>query len=248
MSGGIDLRLGDCLGVEGLPSLADRTVGVVITDPPFDRRAHRAAVEVGQRVPGRRRVSGELPFAPLAPERIPEVAGHLARVTRRWILVFVGECQIDQWRLALEAAGARFVRLGYAVRTNPRPQLSGDRPAPAADPILIAHSAGERLRWNGRGRSGKWPSPPARFDPGGQVHPTQKPLPLMRQLLDDFTDRDELVLDPFAGSASTAVACWELGRRFVGWEVDPNYHGAAIVRLAGTTPPAGSEALAAAGA
>jgi site-specific DNA-methyltransferase (adenine-specific) len=242
-----DLRLGDCLAPDGLPSLPDRSVAHVVTDPPFDRRAHRAAVEVGARVAGKRRVSGELPFAPLDPGRLPEVAGHLARVARRWILVFSGERQTEAWATALEAAGARFIRLGYAVRTNPRPQLSGDRPAPAADPIVIAYATGERPRWNGGGRSGKWPSPPARFDLGGQAHPTQKPLALMRALLEDFTDAGELVADPFAGAGSTAVACSELGRRFIGWELSPEYHAAAVARLAGTVPAAGPGALAVGG-
>jgi site-specific DNA-methyltransferase (adenine-specific) len=228
----IDLRLGDCLSPDGLPSLPDRSVDLILTDPPFDARTHRAAVEVGQRVEGKRSVAGELPFPPLDPERIGEVAGHFARVARRWILVFCGECQVDQWRFALETAGARFVRLGYAIRTNPRPQMSGDRPAPGADPIVIAHAAGERLQWNGGGRAGVWDSPAARWDTGRKnVHPTQKALSLMRGLISDFSNPGELACDPFAGSGSAAVACKELGRRFIGWEIEPTYHALACARV-----------------
>ena len=64
-----------------------------------------------------------------------------------------------------------------------------------------------------------------------QIHPTQKPLSLMRDLLGDFSDPGELVCDPFAGSGTTAVACKELGRRFVGWEIDPSYHALACARV-----------------
>jgi site-specific DNA-methyltransferase (adenine-specific) len=63
------------------------------------------------------------------------------------------------------------------------------------------------------------------------VHPTQKPLALMRALVADFSDEGERILDPFAGSGSTAVACKELGRRFVGWELSPVYHAAAAGRI-----------------
>jgi len=81
----IDLRLGDCFAINGLPSLADRSVDVIITDPPFDQRTHRAGVEVGPRVEGKRSVAGELPFPPLDAAKLVELAQHFVRVTRSWI-------------------------------------------------------------------------------------------------------------------------------------------------------------------
>lgn len=54
-------------------------------------------------------------------------------------------------------------------------------------------------------------------------HPTQKPLRLMRRLIAAATMPGDLVLDPFAGSCSTGVACVELGRRFVGIEREREY-------------------------
>ncbi len=230
----IDLRLGDAFA--GLAEMADASVGVTITDPPFDKRAHRAAVETGDWRRGRRRVAGALPFPPLSPERLTEMAGHLARVTRRWILVFAAERQVEPWAEALEAAGARYVRLGAMVRTNPRPQMSKDRPAPAIDPIVIAYAGSGRMRWNGGGKAARWNTPGARYDAGGQVHPCQKPLAVIRQLLEQFTDPGEMVLDPFAGAGTTAVACAELGRRFLGWEIDATYHAAALHRLDAHAP------------
>jgi site-specific DNA-methyltransferase (adenine-specific) len=236
VSGGIDLRLGDCLGVEGLPSLADRSVDVVITDPPFDARAHRAAVELGQRVEGKRSVAGALPFAPLDESTLPTLASHLVRVTKRWVVVFSAERQIEAWASALESGGARVIRVGLALRTNPRPQFSADRPAPTADFLVIAHASPGRMQWNGRGRSARWDAPPAWRDTGGTVHPTQKSLALMRSLVSDFSNPGELVCDPFAGSGSTAVACKELGRRFLGWEVSDAYHALAVGRVLQASP------------
>jgi site-specific DNA-methyltransferase (adenine-specific) len=228
----IDLRLGDCFAINGLPSLADRSVDVIITDPPFDARAHRAAVELGPRVAGKRSVAGELPFPPLDAAKLVELAQHFVRVTRSWIVVFSGERQTEAWATALETHGARVRRIGLALRTNPRPQMSGDRPAPAADFLVIAHASPERTPWNGRGKAGVWKSPPARWDTGGKTaHPTQKPLALMRDLLGDFSNPGELVCDPFAGSGTTAVACKELGRRFLGWEISDVYHALACARV-----------------
>jgi len=229
----IDLRLGNCLAPDGLAALAAGSIDVAITDPPFDARTHRAALEAER--PGRRRkIGGALPFDALGEAELVRIAAELARVTRRWILVFSAERHVEAWAAALERAGARFIRLGFANRTNARPQMSGDRPAPAADPIVIAHGTGAPLRWNGGGRPARWDSPAARFDEGGQQHPTQKPLALMRALVADFSEPGEIVLDPFAGVGTTLVAAKLLGRRALGWEVNDVYHAAGLRRLSGT--------------
>ncbi len=55
----------------------------------------------------------------------------------------------------------------------------------------------------------------------------------MRQIVDDFSDPGDLILDPFAGSGTTAIAALMLGRRFVGWERDDNYHAIATRRING---------------
>lgn len=67
----------------------------------------------------------------------------------------------------------------------------------------------------------------------GGPHPTTKPLALMRRIVEDFTDPDDLICDPFAGSGTTGVACIRLGRRFIGWEKDPAYFEIACRRLRG---------------
>ena len=54
-------------------------------------------------------------------------------------------------------------------------------------------------------------------------HPTQKPIALIARCLRAATDRGDLVMDPFAGSASTGVAALRLGRRFIGCEQDKAY-------------------------
>lgn len=55
------------------------------------------------------------------------------------------------------------------------------------------------------------------------VHPCQKPLPLMRELVSCACEENGTVLDPFAGSGTTGVACVQTGRNFIGFEIDPHY-------------------------
>ncbi len=64
-----------------------------------------------------------------------------------------------------------------------------------------------------------------------KLHPTQKPVGLLRKLIPNSTKVDEHVYDPFLGSGSTAVACEHLGRKCVGIEIDPGHAATAIVRM-----------------
>ncbi|AFM04516.1 DNA modification methylase [Bernardetia litoralis DSM 6794] len=54
-------------------------------------------------------------------------------------------------------------------------------------------------------------------------HPTLKPVELMQHLVKLTTFQDQTILDPFMGSGSTGVACMELKRKFIGYELDENY-------------------------
>lgn len=65
---------------------------------------------------------------------------------------------------------------------------------------------------------------------GGQ-HPTQKPLRLMRALIELTTKPHQIVIDPFAGSGSTLVAARDLDRHFIGYELDPDYLAVCRSRL-----------------
>lgn len=63
------------------------------------------------------------------------------------------------------------------------------------------------------------------------LHPTQKPLDLVRWLVLTYTNPGELVLDPFAGSGTTLVACKETGRRGLGIEKADKYYETTIQRI-----------------
>lgn len=57
-----------------------------------------------------------------------------------------------------------------------------------------------------------------------KFHPTQKPVNLLKRLISLFTDENDVVIDPVAGSGSTLRACQELGRKSYGFEIDKNYY------------------------
>jgi len=62
-------------------------------------------------------------------------------------------------------------------------------------------------------------------------HPTQKPLKLIKYIISKSSNRNDIILDCFIGSGTTAVACKELGRNFIGFEKEQEYVDIANTRL-----------------
>ena len=74
------------------------------------------------------------------------------------------------------------------------------------------------------------------MDNNRKHHPTEKPISLIEALITTCTDIGDIVLDPFMGSGTTAVACRRLRRRFIGFEINPEYCKIAEKRLRKTFP------------
>lgn len=197
----------------------------VISDPPFDERTSNGQRRgIGHRAGCAAR---EISFEGVTPFR---VAPGMLDVARRWVVVFCAVEQIGDYSRA--AGDRRWVRAAAWVKTNPPPQFSGDRPATWGEAIAIMHRPGRKW-WNGGGKAGLYVGPSAHGTntTSLRVHETQKPLALMRALVEDFTDPGELVWDPFGGSMTTGVACLQLGRRFLGHEMQARYCDVGVERL-----------------
>ena len=64
-----------------------------------------------------------------------------------------------------------------------------------------------------------------------KIHPTQKPVKLLKRLIEIFTDEGDVVIDPVAGSGSTLQAAYELNRKSFGFEVDTKIYNNAISNM-----------------
>lgn len=109
-----------------------------------------------------------------------------------------------------------------------------------------AHPQAETSRYGGGGRPYVWQPNPLGAKPRDVIevptltngmrektlHPTQKPLELVRRLVAAASRPGDLVVDPFGGSGTTFVACEALGRRWLGCELDAGYQQLIVERLA----------------
>lgn len=226
-----------------LKSLPEKSIDHFISDPPYSEHVHGkqrrmlrgsgGRVAAGQRA-GRGKVGpASLGFDALSAAVREATAQAIARLTRRWALIFTNAEGQSDWEKELRNHDVRHIRVGAWVKIGAQPQLTGDRPGVGFEAIEIAHGP-ERCRWNGGGHHAVWTHAIATDRSGGgdRFHTTQKPLSLMLELVELFTDPGDVVLDPFAGSGTTGVACLRLGRRFIGYEKDAKYARVAQDRLA----------------
>lgn len=204
----------------------------VITDPPYSASTHRYnrwardddgnVAEVG------------LDFAALDLDDTKYLAEFCAtRVVRGWALIFSDLETLPDWRQAAELATydtdgeMRFNRANIWVKTNPKPNMSGRGPGVGYEFINSFWCGGGHMSWNGGGKAGTF----THSIPSMKGHPTTKPLSLMRELIQLFTNPGDVIFDPFMGSGTTGVAALECGRRFIGAEMDEGYFDVAVKRM-----------------
>jgi len=230
----------------------------LITDPPYSAHTHSKSRAGARKTPlhggnghvARCAISREVEFGfdPITQDGREAVGDLCSGRVCRWSLVFCDVESTALWIGALTSAGRTdYCRTCAWVKLGATPQFTGDRPGVGFEAIVACHRVG-RKRWNGGGKAGVYHELTC-IERGGQrhannrrCHPTQKPLSLMLALVADFTSPGDLVLDLYAGSGTTGVACARLGRQFIGFEQKPEWAEMARERiaaeLASSTPEA----------
>lgn len=211
---------GDCLDV--MPDFLAGTFAAVITDPPYGTSDGADKVAVRANCTRIERFHHDwdidLPlgwFAASTPALLPGGA----------VMAFTDNKRTgDVWAAGV-AAGLNALHTFHWIKPDPPPT---PRPnfASAVESGVFFRKPGKVHRWNGGGWCRNvFTAPLAHKEHDGRTryHPTEKPVSLMRWLIELVTDPGDLVLDPFGGSGTTAVACVLTGRRCVVIERDPQY-------------------------
>lgn len=225
------LYLGDCRDL-----LAD--VGYfdhAIFDPPYEKHMHEA--KRGKKAYGAQRRIRTDGHANPPPVNFASIDGMREVVTQRlihfakgWFIAFCTPEGVAPWRDAIEAAGGRYKRACVWNKPDSAPQFNGQGPAMGAEMFVTAWCGDGLSRWNGGGRRNVFTHLTNQPGRHGE-HPTEKPVPLMVEIVDLFTDAYDVVLDPFMGSGTTGVACLKRHRRFIGIEKDPRFFDIACERI-----------------
>ena len=194
-------------------------VDAIITDPPYELENHG-----GTKAPMAKRaakVRDEIEFIAKGfdYDRCFEMMLQLCKVAN--LLIFCSNKQIAKIMSFFEDKGLS-VQLLVWNKTNPSPLCNGKY---IQDIEFIIFVRGKNAPFNNSAptsikyRVKKYPF----VSPKQRIHPTQKPVDLMKELVELHTFEGQLVFDPFMGSGSTGVACKELNRGFIGCELNKEF-------------------------
>jgi len=115
----------------------------------------------------------------------------------------------------------------YWTKTNPTPFANG---VWRSDTEFIIHirEKGATFQGNAELKKKSYTSPTVRAKWG---HPTEKPLDLVKKYIQIGSNKGDIILDPFMGSGTTAHACIDLNRKYLGFEIEKEYYKQAKRRL-----------------
>lgn len=145
-------------------------------------------------------------------------------------------CFYDVWKITtlkkyFDDAKFKQIRLIEWLKTNPVPLNSKKNYLSNAREIAVSGVKGGNSTFHSEYDSGVYRHPICHNK--YRCHPTQKPLALIEEIILKHSNEGDVVLDCFAGSGTTAVACHNENRRFVGCEISTEYYEKSLERLNG---------------
>lgn len=143
-------------------------------------------------------------------------------------------CFYDLWKLTtlkeyFEQAKFKQIRLIEWQKTNPVPLNSKLNYLTNSREIAVVGVKGSKPTFHSEYDNGVYRYPICHDK--GRFHPTQKPLAFIEELVKKHSNENDVVLDCFSGSGTTAAACINTGRQFVGCELNKHFYTKSIERI-----------------
>ena len=214
MSDILELHNDDCLNV--FKFIPDQSIDLVVTDCPYKivqggvTNLKGGIFKTQEIKTGKVFGNNSIEFN----QWLPEVFRVLKQGTHCYIMV--NARNLTRLQCAAEQAGFQFVNILIWEKNNVTPNRYYMQ---QAEYILLLRKGPARTI-NNPGTSNVLKVPNII---GRKVHPTEKPVELMKILIENSSQPGDTVLDPFMGSGSTGVACIENDRKFIGIEIDKKY-------------------------
>jgi site-specific DNA-methyltransferase (adenine-specific) len=210
----------DCL--EGMKRIPNNTIDLVVTDPPYlmNYRSNRRVKSEKFDYIQNDKNSNDL---------ISDYINECNRIMKdnTAIYVFCSWHNIDFFKVEFEKHFTLKNILIWNKNNHGTGDLKGSY-APKYEMILFGHKGRTLLREK------RVPDviDCNKISSSKLNHPTEKPIELLELFINNSSDRNSLVFDGFAGSGTTAIACVNTNRNFIGFELDENYHKIACERVA----------------
>jgi len=198
----------DCL--EGLKLFEDNSVDCIIIDPPYGINYFSGRYKNGN------------PYKPIANDNVLFIP-----IDELWRVLKPTGCMFIFYSQKKPLIDERVKNVIVWVKNN---WTAGDLKGDFGNQYeLIAYMPKESFKLHSKRYSNVWNF--NRISADNLLHPTQKPESIIRRLIETATNEGDIVLDCFMGSGTTAVSCKEMGRKFIGFELEKSYCDIANRRL-----------------
>lgn len=214
--------------LEGLKKLKSDSVDLIFTDPPYFQ--YRAKNVKGLK--NHKDVVTEFEFDAYKTEEeylafLEEVLLECYRVAKPGAAgyLFCGDDFVSYINRLVEKTGFQFRKVIHWHKTNPFPAIYTRKMYSNSMEMMVHFSKGTPKTWNHKevNKMHNFIETPICMGKERKAHKTQKPLKVCLPYIEISSNEGDVVLDPFMGSGSTAVAAYQLGRQFIGFERSTEY-------------------------
>lgn len=214
-----------------LDNIEDESIDLIVTDPPYKVTSRGNGGNSGGMLQKKVNKSGKV--FQCNDINIKDYASELYRVLKdgSHCYIMTNHTNLIEMLNELTNVGFHFIKCLIWNKGN---KIMGQYYMSQFEYIIFLRK-GKGVKINNCGTSDllSFPNKKQKGEDGKNLHDTEKPVDLMKVLIENSSKENDVVLEPFMGIGSTCIASKELNRRFIGCELDKNYFDICVKRLDG---------------
>lgn len=217
---------------EFIKSIPSDSIDFILTDPPYNLGKHSTG---NIPLPGRSALNNDVAEWDMVDFNPEEWAEEFVRILKPTgnLFIFTSYNQLGRW---YESLDRRFDTSNFMIwhKTNPAPKVFKAGFLNSCEMIFTCWNKKHTWNFISQTEMHNFIESPICMRPErltNPKHPTQKPVSILKKMIQIASNADDIVFDPFMGVGSTGVAALELNRKFIGVELDESYFNAAKRRI-----------------
>lgn len=217
---------------EIIKRIPDNSIDLILTDPPYNLGQHSTG---NIPLPGRSPMNNDVADWDMVDFNPEEWADEFIRILKPTgnLFIFTSYNQLGRWYNCLDH---KFDTSNFMIwhKTNPAPKIFKAGFLNSCEMIFTCWNKKHTWNFISQAEMHNFIESPICMRPERlkePKHPAQKPVSILKKMIEIASNKGDIVFDPFMGVGSTGVASLELERRFIGVEIDRRYFGAAKERI-----------------
>lgn len=217
---------------EVIKRIPDNAIDYILTDPPYNLGQHSTG---NIPLPGRSAMNNDVAEWDMIDFNPEEWADEFIRILKPTgnLFIFTSYNQLGRWYNCLDH---KFDISNFMIwhKKNPAPKIFKAGFLNSCEMIFTCWNKKHTWNFISQAEMHNFIESPICMRPerlSNPKHPAQKPISILKKMIEIASNKDDIVFDPFMGVGSTGVAAMELGRKFIGVELNKEYYAAGKRRI-----------------